>query len=518
MPTPNLGITHTLESQDQKVPTINSAFDNLELALTDILVKAMADANQTLTTTEGGEALGNLVFQFTGALTANRNVNVPVNKKLYIATDVTTGGFTVTLKTSAGTGVVLPKSPLYVICWCDGTNVISLGHLNTSGQLVLPDGNKLPTAGVVFSGDADTGMRRDTGGFGQNDPTIVINGLDAIRMLVDTGVASMASETVAIQLNGRVGAKSATIILMGNETSGSQGQLALGRVVASSLALQLNVTVGSPKKIIRLAGSWVTDGFAMNHFVRTSGFSTSNGANNGIYKVSAISTTSIANDTLELTAAFGNEANMVAETGSGDEAARSERVEWFFGMNSTSYFVFDSVNNRTPFTVEKGTASADLTLRAEGDIDSTSQPRAHATTTDEAIVTGTTLLAVSMDTQVTDTQNIFPAPPASTMTIPTSMAGFYAIDGAVHFKESTSGGTPNSGTIRRVAITRNGATTVLGGGQGEASISPQAAGDHKFSVSALIQLAAADVIRLSVAQDSGGNMNVDASLALVKLW
>jgi hypothetical protein len=97
------------------------------------------------------------------------------------------------------------------------------------------------------------------------------------------------------------------------------------------------------------------------------------------------------------------------------------------------------------------------------------------------------------------------------------MAGYYAISAAVHFKESTSS-TPNGGAVRRVAITRNGATTVLGNGLGEELRQPASAGDLKLSVSAILQLAAGDVIRLSAAQDSGGAMNVDASLSLVKVW
>ena len=123
----NLDITHLEEGQNDKVPRINTARDNLEKAVTNLLSKAVTDgADTVLTTTEAGEALGNMVYTLTGALTANRNVEVPTNTKLYICENATTGGFSVTVKTNAGTGIAIPagvKKTLY----CDGTNVVEVG-------------------------------------------------------------------------------------------------------------------------------------------------------------------------------------------------------------------------------------------------------------------------------------------------------------------------------------------------------------------------------------------------------
>lgn len=123
--TPNLLIPHIAAAQNQKEVTANYAFDKLDIGLTDYLAIAMPDATYTMSTVAGGEALGHLVFVFTGALTGNRNIVVPTNKKLYIVSNQTSGGHTITVKTPSGTGIALSTTD-YRLLYCDGTNVVSL--------------------------------------------------------------------------------------------------------------------------------------------------------------------------------------------------------------------------------------------------------------------------------------------------------------------------------------------------------------------------------------------------------
>jgi hypothetical protein len=125
MSTPNLAIVHIAANQNQKEVTANGAFDDFDGAITDLLAVAMSDADYTMTTGVGGEALGHLVYKFTGTLTAGRNIIVPVNKKLYVVSNQTTGGHSITVKTPSGTGIALSSSAFQII-YCDGTNVISL--------------------------------------------------------------------------------------------------------------------------------------------------------------------------------------------------------------------------------------------------------------------------------------------------------------------------------------------------------------------------------------------------------
>ena len=64
-----------------------------------------------------------IAYNLTGVLTGNRNIIVPTTVQQYWITNSTTGSFTLTVKTSAGTGIVVSQSTA-VILYCDGTDVV----------------------------------------------------------------------------------------------------------------------------------------------------------------------------------------------------------------------------------------------------------------------------------------------------------------------------------------------------------------------------------------------------------
>jgi hypothetical protein len=107
----------------------NTADDQVDLALTEQRQIAVTTADIDLTTGSAQDTASNLYkalrsvrLEFTGAMTANRNVIVPNNKKLYLVKHSCTGGFTITVKTAAGTGVNLVNGDKKLLI-CDGTNV-----------------------------------------------------------------------------------------------------------------------------------------------------------------------------------------------------------------------------------------------------------------------------------------------------------------------------------------------------------------------------------------------------------
>jgi hypothetical protein len=76
-------------------------------------------SNVTLTAVEAGNALLNL----TGVLTANIAVIVPTAPTgCWVVRNNTSGAFTVTVKTAAGTGIAVTQGAICEL-WCDGTNV-----------------------------------------------------------------------------------------------------------------------------------------------------------------------------------------------------------------------------------------------------------------------------------------------------------------------------------------------------------------------------------------------------------
>jgi hypothetical protein len=106
--------------------TVNTGVTNLidaSVAGTAAVVHDNA-IDYTLTSVNGtADEARKMFLAITGTLTANRNVVCPAVSKLYFITNSTTGGFAVTLKTSAGTGILVPNGRS-VVLYCNATNVV----------------------------------------------------------------------------------------------------------------------------------------------------------------------------------------------------------------------------------------------------------------------------------------------------------------------------------------------------------------------------------------------------------
>jgi hypothetical protein len=154
---PNLQISLIASNQASKEITANAGTVILDLALTNELVTSMADADYTLV--DPTEARQNMVFVFTGTLTANRNIIVPTSEKLYIVKNGTTGGHALTVKTSSGTGIPVASTDSYVPLYADGTNVVLIGKLvgTTSGTVAAGDDSRIVGAEQTSNKDAANG-------------------------------------------------------------------------------------------------------------------------------------------------------------------------------------------------------------------------------------------------------------------------------------------------------------------------------------------------------------------------
>lgn len=100
--------------------------DLIDTAIAGYANTAIADANKTLTAANGtSDESRPMILNFTGALTDVREVVVPITTKLYFIRNSTSGGFAVTVRTAAGTGVSIRNGGSIVVA-CDGTNVVNL--------------------------------------------------------------------------------------------------------------------------------------------------------------------------------------------------------------------------------------------------------------------------------------------------------------------------------------------------------------------------------------------------------
>lgn len=117
--------TYLTEGGGGKEVLINEWLDQLSRVSAGYLALSVAGAiDVTLTDTVGGQS-SHAVFDFTGVLTASINVIYPAKSRLFVARNSTTGAFTLSLKTPAGTGVIIPQGSA-VLCWCDGAEVVRL--------------------------------------------------------------------------------------------------------------------------------------------------------------------------------------------------------------------------------------------------------------------------------------------------------------------------------------------------------------------------------------------------------
>lgn len=88
-------------------------------------VNTWVAASHTLTTANGTtDEARCAVLECSGAPGAAATVICPALSKLYVIKNSVTGGYAVTLKTSAGTGISVPNGSTALL-YCDGTNVVS---------------------------------------------------------------------------------------------------------------------------------------------------------------------------------------------------------------------------------------------------------------------------------------------------------------------------------------------------------------------------------------------------------
>ena len=83
------------------------------------VISVAGGTNVTLTTAQSTAQ----IMKFTGALTANINVIVPANGKTFTVLNNTTGAFTLTIKTTSGTGITVTQGMTQELI-CEGVNII----------------------------------------------------------------------------------------------------------------------------------------------------------------------------------------------------------------------------------------------------------------------------------------------------------------------------------------------------------------------------------------------------------
>ena len=108
----------------------------------------------TLTSTQAA----NTIQVYGGTLTSNVTIIVPPTVQLYAITNSTSGSFTFTVKTAAGTGVTIPQGTSLTVT-CDGTNVYNASS-GTSSSITSTTfaAGSAPNPSINFTGSTTTGL------------------------------------------------------------------------------------------------------------------------------------------------------------------------------------------------------------------------------------------------------------------------------------------------------------------------------------------------------------------------
>ena len=169
-------------------------------------ISTWAGASHTLTTASGTTSESRCaVLECSGAPGATATVICPTATKLYIINNMVTGGYSVTLRTAAGTGITVPNGKVMWV-YCDGANVVDattyLSTLQLGLALTVPNGGTGTTTltGVV-KGNGAAAMTAATAAVDFVAPGAITSDgitMSTAKMLGRSSVSTGAIEEIAV--------------------------------------------------------------------------------------------------------------------------------------------------------------------------------------------------------------------------------------------------------------------------------------------------------------------------------
>jgi hypothetical protein len=97
------------------------------------------DVSGSGTYTLAGFELNRIAYDFIGALTGNRDIEVPATVQQYWVTNNTTGSYDLSVTASGGLGVIVPQGGAAIL-YCNGTDVVNAQTLNVALPVPISDG------------------------------------------------------------------------------------------------------------------------------------------------------------------------------------------------------------------------------------------------------------------------------------------------------------------------------------------------------------------------------------------
>ena len=248
---------------------LNNALQRLEEGIAGLATIPIAGPSTVLTAANySADQARNACLVFTGTLTAASTVTVPNVEKLYLAVNLTSGAFSLTLKTAAGAGVALRSGPQWVRC--DGADVhlatprldqtpLAAGPVDLNAQRLTNLGAPSATTDAATKTYVDAAIAAFTGGtapqYRTGDGTVSAPSF-SFQSDTNTGLRRVAADTVGIVTGG---ADRLTVDAAGSVTLPTAGAdiLFKGAAGATSIGYQ-------PAVIHQLANTTTTVNFGID--------------------------------------------------------------------------------------------------------------------------------------------------------------------------------------------------------------------------------------------------------------
>ena len=167
---------------------------------TQLTKNVAGGTNVTLSAVEAGYK----ILKFTGLLTANINVVVPTTTTIWYVDNSTTGGYTLTVKTSAGSGVSTTNGTRYVL-YGDGTNVVNAVTVTGSFSSFTAGSASAPS--ITFAADTDTGLYNTAA----NQVGVAVAGTQVANFTASGAAITGAISAGSASITGAISAGSASI-------------------------------------------------------------------------------------------------------------------------------------------------------------------------------------------------------------------------------------------------------------------------------------------------------------------
>ena len=192
------------------------------------LVKSVAgSSNVTLTSAEAGYD----IQEYTGLLTGNISVIVPTAASRWWVYNNTTGAFSLTVKTAAGTGIVVQQGTRQIL-HCDGTNVVKSVDSGSGTVTNIATGTGLSGGPITAIGTisiANTSVTPSTYGGSMGVSSITVNAQGQLTSASFTA-RSITGTSNRISVTNGDGASGAPTIDISSNYAGQSSITTLGTI------------------------------------------------------------------------------------------------------------------------------------------------------------------------------------------------------------------------------------------------------------------------------------------------